>query len=220
MVKKLAHWITIYLPIYWGWRKTGMWALRMPGWEKQPCPAFSPDHWEEDTTGHRRRQSESLSANTQEGRRRGRGLDTCLHPEAFPCGSAATEFAYNAGRSAFNPWVGKIPLRRETLPAPVFWPGECHGLVHGVAKSRTRLNDFHLDFLHPDPRLCVGLCLFWPVEYYGSYTDFQACVIKASQLLSYSFEHLSSKSLSQHVRILTTQRLPFSEKTFLHEEAT
>ena len=27
----------------------------------------------------------------------------------------------------FNPWVGKIPWRREQLPSPVFWPGEFHG---------------------------------------------------------------------------------------------
>ena len=29
-------------------------------------------------------------------------------------------------------------------------------IVHGVAKSRTRLSDFHLDFVHPEPRLWVG----------------------------------------------------------------
>ena len=28
----------------------------------------------------------------------------------------------------FNPWVGKIPWRRERLPAPVFGPGEFRGL--------------------------------------------------------------------------------------------
>ena len=39
----------------------------------------------------------------------------------------------------FNPWVGKIPGRRERLPTPVFWPGE----FHGVAKSWTWLSDFH-----------------------------------------------------------------------------
>ena len=27
-------------------------------------------------------------------------------------------------RAGFNPWVGKIPWRRERLPTPVFWPGE------------------------------------------------------------------------------------------------
>ena len=32
------------------------------------------------------------------------------------------------GRPGFNPWVGKIPWRRERLSTPVFWPGEIHGL--------------------------------------------------------------------------------------------
>ena len=32
------------------------------------------------------------------------------------------------GRLGFDPWVGKIPWRRERLPTPVFWPGEVHGL--------------------------------------------------------------------------------------------
>ena len=27
-----------------------------------------------------------------------------------------------------DPWVGKIPRRRERLPTPIFWPGEFHGL--------------------------------------------------------------------------------------------
>ena len=28
----------------------------------------------------------------------------------------------------FDPWIGKIPWRRERPPTPVFWPGEFHGL--------------------------------------------------------------------------------------------
>ena len=32
------------------------------------------------------------------------------------------------GRPGFDPWVGKIPWRRERLPTPVFWPAEFHGL--------------------------------------------------------------------------------------------
>ena len=31
-------------------------------------------------------------------------------------------------RSGFDPWLGKIPWRREKLPTAVFWPGEFHGL--------------------------------------------------------------------------------------------
>ena len=45
------------------------------------------------------------------------------------------------GGPGFNPWVGKIPRRREWQPTPVFLPGESHGhrslvwaTVHGVAK--------------------------------------------------------------------------------------
>ena len=32
------------------------------------------------------------------------------------------------GRPGFDPWLGKIPWRRERLPTPVFWPGEFHAL--------------------------------------------------------------------------------------------
>ena len=28
----------------------------------------------------------------------------------------------------FDPWVGKIPWRKERLPTPAFWPGEFYGL--------------------------------------------------------------------------------------------
>ena len=53
-------------------------------------------------------------------------------------------------------WVRSLgwefPWRRESLPTPVFCPGEFHGLyiVYEVAESRTGLNDFHTkkDFLH------------------------------------------------------------------------
>ena len=27
-----------------------------------------------------------------------------------------------------DPWIGKIPRRRERLPTPVFWSGKFHGL--------------------------------------------------------------------------------------------
>ena len=47
-------------------------------------------------------------------------------------------------RPGFNPWVGKIPWRREQLPTPVFWPGEFHDCTfHGVARRWTRMSNFH-----------------------------------------------------------------------------
>ena len=46
-------------------------------------------------------------------------------------------------------WVRKIPWRRKSQPTAVFLPGKSHGqrslmglhIVHGVAKSQTRLTD-------------------------------------------------------------------------------
>ena len=58
----------------------------------------------------------------------------------FPCGSAGKESAHNAGRPGFNPWVGKIPWRRERLPTAVFWPGEFHGLYSPWSRKKS---DFH-----------------------------------------------------------------------------
>ena len=34
--------------------------------------------------------------------------------------------------SGFDPWVGKIPWRRERQPTPVFLPGESHGPRRGA----------------------------------------------------------------------------------------
>ena len=48
---------------------------------------------------------------------------------------------------SFSPLVGKIPWMRSWQPTPVFWPGKSHWqrslagyIVHGVAKSQTRLS--------------------------------------------------------------------------------
>ena len=49
-------------------------------------------------------------------------------------------------------WVRSLgcedPLLRERLPTPALWPGQFHGWVHAVAKSRTRLSDFHFHLVH------------------------------------------------------------------------
>ena len=36
----------------------------------------------------------------------------------------------------FDPWVEKIPQRRERLPTPVFLPGEFHGGVQSMGLQR------------------------------------------------------------------------------------
>ena len=45
----------------------------------------------------------------------------------FPGNSDGKEFFQERRRPRFDPWVGKIPWRREWQPTPVFLPGEFHG---------------------------------------------------------------------------------------------
>ena len=56
---------------------------------------------------------------------KGLGLFSAL---GFPCGSAGKESTCKHRGTWFNPWVRKIPWRRERIPTQVFWPGEFHGL--------------------------------------------------------------------------------------------
>ena len=48
------------------------------------------------------------------------------YARGFPGGSDSRVFL-QCGRPGFDPWVRKIPCRREWLPTPVFLPGEFHG---------------------------------------------------------------------------------------------
>ena len=49
------------------------------------------------------------------------------------------------GRPGFNPWVGKMPWRRDGYPS-----------IHGMAKSQTHLSDFHFYFHSPWGHQRVG----------------------------------------------------------------
>ena len=46
----------------------------------------------------------------------------------FPLGLNWQRIHLQCWRPGFDPWVGKIPWRRERLPTPVFLSGEFHGL--------------------------------------------------------------------------------------------
>ena len=49
-------------------------------------------------------------------------------------------------RPGFDPWVGKVPWRRERLPTLVFWPGEFHGLYCPWDHKELDTSDFHFHF--------------------------------------------------------------------------
>ena len=78
----------------------------------------------------------------------------------FPCGSAGKESACNAGDPVSIP--GKIELNEEGKGYPLQYSGlenstDC--IVHGVAKSRTRLSDFHFRFQSPSLMTRYGTCM-------------------------------------------------------------
>ena len=84
-------------------------------------------------------------------------------------------------RPGFNPWLRKIPWRREWLPTPVFLPGEFHGqrsLVgyslwgHKESDRTERITlslSFHLDTLCPEEE---GPSFFPNVSSLGMRTPF------------------------------------------------
>ena len=53
-----------------------------------------------------------------------------IYCESFPGGASGQESASQCRRhniQGFNPWVQKIPWRKEWQPTPVFLPGESQG---------------------------------------------------------------------------------------------
>ena len=69
-------------------------------------------------------------------------------PKGLPLWLSWWKIRLQYGRPGFDPWIGKIPWRREWLPTPVFWPGEFQELYSlWVAKSRSQLSNFHIYFL-------------------------------------------------------------------------
>ena len=63
---------------------------------------------------------------------------------SFPCGSAGKESACNEGDLGSIPGLGRSPGERKGYPLQDSGLGKSRdSLVQGVAKSRTRLSDFH-----------------------------------------------------------------------------
>ena len=45
----------------------------------------------------------------------------------FPGGASGKDATFHCRRLGFDPWVGKVPWRRDWQTSPVFLPGEFHG---------------------------------------------------------------------------------------------
>ena len=83
----------------------------------------------------------------------------------FPCGSAGKESSCNAGDLGLIPGLGRSP--GEGKGCPFQYSGlenSMNCIVHGVAKSRTQLSDFHfLSHFHS----IYFKVLDWPKSSFG-----------------------------------------------------
>ena len=50
--------------------------------------------------------------------------ESCPAPWFEGISSSVLRIHLHCGRPGFDTWFGKIPWKRESLPTPVFWPGE------------------------------------------------------------------------------------------------
>ena len=78
----------------------------------------------------------------------------------FPYGSAGKESTCNAGDMGSIPGLGRSPGERKGYPLQYSGLENSMGwIVHGVAKSRTQLSDFHVT------SLCVCVCVYTEVTF-------------------------------------------------------
>ena len=78
--------------------------------------------------------------------------------EGFPGGASGEPACqYKRGkRFGFNPWVEKIPWRREKLPTLVLWPGEFHGLYSPRGHKESDMTEQPPNSRKFLKRMCVG----------------------------------------------------------------
>ena len=73
----------------------------------------------------------------------------------FPCGSAGKEYAYNVGDLGSIPGLGRFPGEGKDYPlqsSGLVNSMDC--IVHGLAKSQTRLSDFHFTAFQAPSSMC------------------------------------------------------------------
>ena len=72
----------------------------------------------------------------------------------FPCGSVGKESACNAGDLGSIPGLGRSPAEGKGYPLQYSGLDDSMAcIVHGVAKSRTQLRDFHFPWTEESGRL-------------------------------------------------------------------
>ena len=78
------------------------------------------------------------------GRSTGEGIGYPLQFLGLPLWLSWSRIHLQCGKPGFDPWVEKIPWRKERLPTPVSWPGEFHGLYSPWTRKESDMTELSL----------------------------------------------------------------------------
>ena len=122
----------------------------------------------------------------ESGRSTGEGIG---YPLQYSWASFVAKLVENPpaiGKPGFDPWVGKIPWRRERLPTPVFWPGEFHGLYSPWGCKELDMTERLSLSLYSLCSIFITLRIFYFNVYSRSFSFFQREILSNSPNLSCS----------------------------------
>ena len=99
-------------------------------------------------------------------------MHTYIHTyTGFPGGSVIKEPSYQCRRDGFDPWIGKVPWRREGQPTSGFLPGESHGQRSLVSYSPWSRKESDMiswlkqqqKYTHTHTQHCYPFICQWPL---------------------------------------------------------
>ena len=114
----------------WSWKDwvegplSGVHGCQLPviNWKSSGCPSLDKEPYEKaQMLGVAQSRTQLKQFSSSSCSKHKRGLPRWHSGEESACQCRRCK------RHGFNPWVGKIPLRRKWQPTPIFLPGEFHG---------------------------------------------------------------------------------------------
>ena len=97
----------------------------------------------------------------------------------FPSGSDGKELPCQSRRPGFDPWLGKIPWRREWQPTPVCLPAEfCGQRRLGATVSEVTESDMTEQLTFPLLAFCMAFCA--RSVHYVNVIDFKIFLFRAT----------------------------------------
>ena len=129
------------------------------------------------------------------------------------CGSDRKEFTCSAGDPSSIPELGRSPregngylLQYSCLKNPID-RGAWQATVHGIAKNRTWLSDFHIHTL--------SRCIYWSLYFYcgftGSSHSKESAAVRETWVQSLGWEDPLEKGMATHSSILAW-KIPWTEE--------